>query len=247
MKLFKYILNFFLSLKTTLWLLGLLLVLFFAGAFIMPGNNAFQQLHSTPLFDWIFNQSLKDIWWLWGIIGVLAVIALNTLFCSVESIIKKRKVTHWLLLISPQIIHIGFLFMLLAHLLSAFGASQRNANVMEGSRLMISSDTILKVDKIDIDIDYYGYVSDWKVDVKYISGNDILQADRIMPNTPSVFNGFNVNIRNLKPHPQKIALLQINREPGAMWALAGGILLIIGIVILVAFKRKMIDKVIGDG
>ena len=241
MKIFKNILNFFLSLGTTLWFLGLLLVLFFVGAFIMPGNNAFQQLHSTPLFDWIQKQPLKDIWWLWGIMGVLAIIAVNTLFCSVESIIKKRKVTHWLLLISPQIIHIGFLFMLLAHLLSAFGASQRNANVMEGSRLRISSDTILTIDKINIDIDYYGYVTDWKVDVKYISGNEILQADRIMPNTPSVFNGFNVNIRNLKSYPQKIALLQINREPGAMWALAGGILFIIGIVILISLKRK-IDK-----
>jgi len=241
MNILKNILNFFLSLGTTLWFLGLLLVLFLVGAFIMPGNKAFQQLHSIPLFDWIQKQPLKDIWWLWGIMGVLAVIAVNTLFCSVESIIKKRKVTHWLLLISPQIIHIGFLFMLLAHLLSAFGASQRNANIMEGSRLRISSDTILKVDKINIDIDYYGYVTDWKVDVKYISGNEILQADRIMPNTPSVFRGFNVNIRNLKSYPQKIALLQINREPGAMWALAGGILFIIGIVILVAFKRK-IDK-----
>ncbi len=239
MKFIKYILNFFLSLGTTLWSLGLLLVLFFVGAFIMPGNKAFQQLHSIPLIDWIQKQPVQDIWWLWGIFGVLAVIAVNTLFCSVESIIKKRKVTHWLLLISPQIIHIGFLFMLLAHLLSAFGASQRNANVMEGSRLSISSDTILKVDNIDIDVDYYGYVTDWKVDVTYISGNAILQSDRIMPNTPSVFKGFNVNIRNLKPYPKKIALLQLNREPGAMWALAGGIFFIIGIVILIALKRKI--------
>jgi len=241
MNIFKKILNFFLSLRTTLWFLGLLLVLFFVGAFIMPGNKAFQQLHSIPLFEWIRKQPVKDIWWLWGIIGVLAVIAVNTLFCSIDSIIKKRKVTQWLLLIAPQIIHIGFLFMLLAHLLSAFGASQRNANVMEGSRLSISNDTILKVDNINIDIDYYGYVTDWKVDVTYLSGNEILQTDRIMPNTPSVYRGFNVNIRNLKPYPQKIALLQINREPGAIWALAGGILFTIGIVILIALKRK-IDK-----
>jgi len=241
MNIFKKILNFFLSLRTTLWFLGLLLVLFFVGAFIMPGNKAFQQLHSIPLFEWIRKQPVKDIWWLWGIIGVLAVIAVNTLFCSIDSIIKKRKVTQWLLLIAPQIIHIGFLFMLLAHLLSAFGASQRNANVMEGSRLSISNDTILKVDNINIDIDYYGYVTDWKVDVTYLSGNEILQTDRIMPNTPSVYRGFNVNIRNLKPYPQKIALLQINREPGAIWALAGGILFTIGIVILIALKRR-IDK-----
>ena len=242
MKILKHILHFFLSLRTTLWFLGLLLVLFFVGAFIMPGNTSFQQLHSTPLFDWIRNQPVKEIWWLWGIIGVLAVIAVNTLFCSVESVLKKRKVTQWLLIIAPQIIHIGFLFMLLAHLLSGLGASQRNANVREGARLSISSNTILKIDNINIDIDHYGYITDWKVDVSYLSGNKILQSDRIMPNSPSVFKGFNVNIRNLKPYPQKIALLQINREPGALWALAGGILFIIGIVILIAFKRKIDSK-----
>ena len=235
----KHILNFFLSLRTTLWFLGLLLVLFLIGAFIMPGNNAFQQLHSIPLFDWIQKQPFKDIWWLWGIIGVLAVIAVNTLFCSIDSILKKRKVTHWLLLIAPQIIHIGFLFMLLAHLLSAFGASQNTAVVKEGSMLKLSDKSLLNVDDINIDVDYYGHITGWTVEVHYTNDNHVLQKDKIMPNNPSVFRGMNVNVKNIRPDPGKAALLQISREPGAMWALTGGILFIIGIVILVAFKRKV--------
>ncbi|UCH81723.1 MAG: hypothetical protein JSW20_03645 [Nitrospiraceae bacterium] len=241
MKILRYILNFFLSLNTTLWFLGLLLILFFAGAFIMPGNRAFQQLHSIPLFDWIRKQPVKDIWWLLGIIGVLAVIAVNTIFCSVDSIIRKRKVTHWLLLIAPQIIHTGFIFMLLAHLLSAFGAYQKTAEVRAGTVLKISEGTFLIVDDIDINVDYYGYITAWTVDVTYTKDNQVLQTNSIMPNKPSVFQGFNINVKNIRPDPDKAALLQMNREPGAFWALTGGILFIIGIVILIVLKRK-IDK-----
>jgi hypothetical protein len=48
----------------------------------------------------------------------------------------------------------------------------------------------------------------------------------------------NVNVRDIKPYPQAV-LLQINREPGALWALSGGILFIIGTVTLVLLKIRM--------
>jgi hypothetical protein len=235
----KNIFDFFLSLRTTLWFLGLLIVLFLAGAFIMPGSEEFQKLHFMPLFEWIIKQPFKDIWWLWGIIFVLAVIALNTVFCSFDSLIKKRRVTHWLLLISPQIIHIGFIFMLTAHLLSAFGSYQKTAVVRQGTVMNISGSTQLKVNDINIDVDYYGYITGWTVDVQYTENGRVLQKNRIMPNSPSVFKGLNINVKDVRSVPVKAALLQINREPGALWALAGGILFIIGIVILVALKRKI--------
>ena len=239
MKLLKYISDFFFSLRTTLWLLGIMLVLMLAGAFIMPGNKAFQGLHSTPLFAWIGNQSLQTTWWLWGTIGVLAVMTLNTLFCSIESIVKKRKVTHWLLLISPQIIHIGFLFILLAHLLSGIGAYQQVAPAREGTVLKLSgTDTVLRIKDINIRLDYYGYISDWAVKIEYRNGDKVLQQDIIKPNEPSIYKGLNVNAKNLKPYP-KTALLQLNREPGAFWALVGGIVFMIGIVTLIGLKIRI--------
>jgi hypothetical protein len=239
MKLLKHISDFFFSLRTTLWLLGIMLLLMLAGAFVMPGNKAFQGLHSTPLFEWIGNQSLKTTWWLWGTIGVLAVMALNTLFCSIESIVKKRKVTQWLLLISPQIIHIGFLFILLAHLLSGIGAYQQATPAREGTALKLSgTDTVLRVKDINIRLDYYGYISDWAVTIEYRTGDKVLQEDIIKPNAPSTFQGLNVNVKNLKPYPESV-LLQLNREPGAFWALVGGIVFMIGIVTLIGLKIRI--------
>ena len=239
MTLLKHITDFFFSLRTTLWLLGFSLVFMFAGAFIMPGRSEFQALHSTPLFEWIRNQPLKLTWWLWCLIGLLVVLTVNTLFCSIESIIKKGKVTQWLLLIAPQIIHIGFLFILLAHMLSGIGASQKTAAVNEGSYLKLSGDNILKVKSIDIRLNYYGHIEDWAVTVEYLSNGKMFQKDIIRPNNPSVRMGFNINVKDLRPYPVEAVLLQINREPGAVWALVGSVLFMAGIIILIAFKIKM--------
>ncbi len=236
----RHITNLFFSIRTTLWLLGLMLLLLFAGAFVMPGKKEFQTLHSIPLFDWLQNQNLDITWWLWGLIGILSVMTVNTLFCSVESIVKKRKVTHWLLMISPQIIHIGFLFMLLAHLLSAVGASQSQAVAMEGTVVKLSDNvTSLRVKDINIRQDYHGYVTDWKVGVEYISEGRPFHEDIIKPNTPSVLRGFNINVKDLRAYPSEAILLQINREPGALWALIGGVLFMVGIITLIVLKIRM--------
>ncbi|MBI5409516.1 MAG: hypothetical protein HZA14_09140 [Nitrospirae bacterium] len=157
--LLKHLLEFFLSLRTTLWFLGGLLFLLLAGAFVMPGQEEFQYLHSMPLFEWLQKQPFRITWWLWGVIAVLSILTVNTLFCSIESIFKKRKVTQWLLLISPQIIHIGFLFMLLAHLLSALGGSQEFAAAREGSLIKIDGDDqLLRVGSINTRFDYINQI-----------------------------------------------------------------------------------------
>ena len=235
----KKIIEFFTSLRTSLWLLGLLLLLFFAGAVIMPGRPEFRDIHSAPLFQWLREQPAGATWWLWGMIGVLAILTVNTLLCSAESLVAKRKVTRFLLLISPQVIHAGFLFMLLAHLMSAAGASQELAVATEGSDIRISGDdTVIRIRDIDIDLDYYGYISDWKVELEYISGGRVLKSDTVRPNSPSVRMGYNINIKDLMAHPRKAVLLQINRDPGALWALTGGILFMAGIISLIILRIR---------
>jgi hypothetical protein len=136
--------------------------------------------------------------------------------------------------------HIGFLFLLFAHLLSAVGAYQKLAVAEEVSQLRISSDnTVLKIKDINISLDYYGYINDWEVDVEYISGGKVFRIDTIRPNDPSFQMGFNINVKNLRPSPREAVLLQINKEPGAFWALVGGILSMVGIVTLIILKIKV--------
>ncbi len=236
---FKSAIKILFSLRITLWLLGLVLAMFLAGAFLMPGKRAFQSIHDTPMFDWLTQQPFGVTWWLWCSIGLLGILAVNTVLCSVESIVKKKKTTRWLLLISPQIIHAGFLFILLAHLLSAAGASQTLRVAGEGTLVRLPQEkAFLEIEKIQFRTTPPGYISDWTVLVKYSVNGRPVSRDSIKPNKPVLLNGLNIIVKDIRAFPHKAVLLQVTREPGAFWALAGGMLTITGIVILIILRIR---------
>lgn len=237
----RAVIGFFVSLKTSLWLLCLIIVLLLAGAFIMPGERAFQSIHSMPLIEWMGEQPVKSTWWLWASMGLLCVLAANTLLCSIDSIAKKRKVTQWMLLISPQIVHIGFLFMLIAHLASAVGGFKTFAVAAEGTPLEMPDNSVVQIKKIAMSFDSYGYLSDWAVDVEYWYNGQVMKNDRLMPNKPVFHKGVGVYVKDLRAFPSKMVLLEVSREPGATWALVGSILFMTGTIALLFFKMKRED------
>ncbi len=235
----KQALRFLLSLRTAVVLLCTLILLLLAGAFIMPVREEFQKIHETPMLIWLKAQPLGITWWLWGALIILALLTANTFFCSVESVIRKRKGTQWLLLISPQVIHIGFLFILLAHLFSSLGGYKSYAGAREGTYLDIDNTTALQVRNIQISLTPDGYIADWAVDVAYVAAGKVLQQDRLLPNKPSIFRGTGIYARDFRVYPEKAVLLEISREPGARWALIGGILFMAGTITLLLMKIKM--------
>ncbi|HUO78427.1 MAG TPA: hypothetical protein VMU21_12715 [Thermodesulfovibrionales bacterium] len=234
----RAVIGFFVSLKTSLWLLCLVTVLLFAGAFIMPGEKAVQSIHSMPLLEWMREQPVKSTWWLWSSMGLLLVLAANTLVCSIDSIAKKRKVTQWMLLISPQIVHIGFLFMLIAHLVSAVGGFKTFAVAAEGTSLEMPDNSVLQIKGIAMSFDSYGYLYDWSVDVEYRDNGQVLKKERLLPNKPVFLKGVGVYVKDLRAFPKKMVLLEVSREPGAVWALVGGILFMTGTIALLVLKMK---------
>ena len=59
-----------------------------------------------------------------------------------------------------------------------------------------------------------------------------------MPNKPSIYKGLGVYVKDLRAYPEKMVLLELSREPGAVWALIGGILFMIGTIMLIILKWK---------
>jgi len=239
---FKRFIGLLLSLKTSIWLLCLLAAMLFAGAFIMPAEVAFQSVHSMPLLKWMEQQPLKVTWWLWGSVILLCALAANTLFCTVDSLIRKRRVTQWLLLISPQIIHAGFLFMLLAHLLSSLGGFKSFEVAMEGRRISMPDNSELEIRQIHLSVDPYGHLIDWRVDVGYLINGEMVGEDLLRPNKPIFRNGVGFYVKDLRALPYKMILIEVSREPGAVWALAGGILFMTGILTLIVLRMKREPK-----
>lgn len=240
------ILNVFLSLRTAIWLIMALLCLFFYGAFVMPVHEEFRALHTVPLFQWMTENSPGITWWLWAALGVISLLTANTLLCSIESVVKKKSARQWLLVISPQVVHIGFLFILLAHLLSGYSSFRGTAVVYENSGLRLPNGNSVIFKKIDADMDPRGYMKDWSADIEYYKDGRFFRADRISPNNPSLQDDFGVYIKNVQFQPYPAAMIEVSREPGAVWALIGGILFMLGMTTLLLFKIKK-EEAMGDG
>ncbi len=180
-------------------------------------------------------------WWLWSAIGVISLLTANTLLCSIESVVKKRSARQWMLVISPQVAHIGFLFILLAHLLSAYSSFRGTAVVYENSGLRLPNGSEVVFRKIDADMDPMGYIKDWSVAVEYFERGRSLGGDRIRPNNPSFREGFGIYIKDVQLQPYPAAMVEVSREPGAVWALIGGLLFMAGMIMLLLFKIKKED------
>lgn len=235
----KKILEFFISLRTAIWLLIALICILLFGSLVMPNHEEFLALHTTALFDWMQEMPAGITWWLWVCIGLLGLLTANTIVCSIESIILKRESRQWLLIISPQIMHIGFLFILLAHLLSSYGSFKGITYAYQGSVFQLPNTLEVRFNNVSADVDAAGYVKDWSADIEYSKDGKTLSQDRILPNSPSFKEGIGIYIKTVRVAPFPVAMIEISREPGAPWALAGGVLFMAGMFILLFFRVKL--------
>ena len=234
----KKALDFFLSLRTAIWLLLALLCILFYGSLLMPVREEFQTLHAVPLFQWMTENPLGVVWWLWAAMGVLSLLTANTLLCSIESVLNKRGAKNLLLVLSPQVIHIGFLFVLLAHLLSSYGSSRDTGFVAKGSAVTLADGTSVRFEEIKAEADPSGYISDWSAEISYLREGARFRSDVIKPNSPSFHGGFGIYIKTVRLQPFPAALIEVSRDPGALWALIGGILFLAGMSTLLALKIR---------
>ncbi len=241
MNIAKKTLDFFLSLRTGLWLLLTLLCILLYGSFMMPLKEEFQTLHVMPLFKWMTENSLGVVWWLWASVVALSLLTANTLLCSIESVFKKRGAKNLLLVLSPQVIHIGFLFVLLAHLLSSYGSSRETGFVANGTVVPLANGISVLFEEIKADADSSGDIIDWSAGISYLREGTRFKRDIIRPNSPSFQGGFGIYIKTVRFQPYPVALIEVSRDPGALWALVGGILFLAGMTTLLAVKIKRED------
>lgn len=222
------------SLRLSLWLIAAELGLLLAGAVQMPAMSQYSALNSMALFEWMRQAPLRASWWLWASVAVMSLMTLNTLICSAESIIRKRQGRQWLLTLSPQLIHIGFLLMLAGHLVSAAGAVHLEGIMAEGSTIKLPSGQYLRLGKVSLAISPQGYPLDWWADLEYYSPRgDLVKRGRAAPNSPSFSEGMGIYI---KQAAYGKARMEVHREPGAPWALLGGALFTLGTIALAALK-----------
>ena len=232
--------KFFLSLKTSVWILTALVCFFFVGSYLMPlHRDVFGPMNDDILFQWTKHIAVNHggyTWWFFAAVAGLILLTINTLVCSIAAVRGKWSRDGFLLRISPQIVHAGFLFILLGHLLGAAGGYRISGLMPEGAYAPLPDDLSLRLHRIRVETDARGFMTDWSADVSIYEGNDPVKTGSLGPNAPVFYAGIGVYLKSLDTSRGPAAVLLITKDPGALYALAGGILFMFGMIILLFLK-----------
>ena len=153
-----------------------------------------------------------------------------------QSVRGKWSRSDLLLRISPQVIHIGFLFILLAHLLGAGWGYKLSGMMPEGAYAPLPEDLALRLNKIHVQTDALGFMTDWYIEASLYENNHLVRSGTLGPNSPLFYGGTGIYLKSLNFDRGPAALLLIAKDPGAIWALVGGVLFTLGSVTLLALK-----------
>lgn len=211
------------SVKTASFLTFLLILILVIGGIVMPASERYSVMNEKPLFDWLTEEPIAVTWWLWLSIVILAFLCLNTAFCTIDSLIKKTEGKDIILRISPQVIHIGFGLIIFAHLLTAMYDTHYFLVAAEGDTIRVEGTKMVTLSKIIFNLKA-GYITDMKLQVV----TDNQESLQISPNNPIRAGNSWIYLKNLLFKGSPLAVIEISRDPGAVWALTGGILFAIG-------------------
>lgn len=222
------------SLTFGLWLLCGVMLFLAAGSFLQGEGSI---INEVALYDWIREVPLRESWWLWGAIALIALLAINTLLCSIESLRNKWDKGSFLVRIAPQLMHLGFLFIMIAHMQSAYGGFKQAMQVEPGSTITFPDGSTVVFTDFAATYSKMGMPTDYSATLECKSSGKRVTAI-ISPNHPFFHLGHGVYIKMPAPPEIKGALVEVHKEPGAMMALTGGAVFTIANIILLARRRE---------
>lgn len=228
------------SLELSLGLLALVCISMAAGSFSLSGEYA-AAINSMPLMTWLREVPFSISWWLWITVVILVLLALNTVCCSSETLWSRRNTNDVSALLAPQLIHAGFLLIVLAHLGSALWSVHHSLEAGEMTLAVLPDGSRFGVAAITVTTTPEGMPTGFSCEL----APDLSRPDvriTISPNHPWFSNGYGVYLKQADAYPYKRALLEIHREPGAGMALAGAIVFTIGNILLVMVRSRHQDK-----
>ena len=233
----KKIWTLLISLEIGLVLLALVCCVLAAGSFVLSGEIA-GSLNSMPLFTWMLEFPFRYTWWLWLTIGFLALLVLNTLCCSTDSILQRFRRNAILAWLPPQLVHVGFLLIVLAHLQSSLMGFKGSIDVMEGGGFQMPDGTAVQVAQVGALFSSTGGGMPIGYKARLVSENTGPGGVTISPNHPWFVNGYGVYIKHAEPGQPPVAFLEVHREPSAALALAGALLFFMGNAALLYTRSK---------
>ncbi len=221
------------SLTLGLWLLGGTMLFLAIGSFLQGEGST---INEVPLFLWLREVPVRESWWLWVSLLFLALLALNTVLCSIDSLSAKWQRGSFLARLAPQAMHLGFLLIMVAHLQSAAGSFKQAVQVGPGSGITFPDGSSVVFTDFNATYSPMGMPTSLSATFSYPKGGGAASAT-ISPNHPFFYQGHGIYVKDVAPPPMKAALVEVHKEPGAGMALAGGLIFTVANVVLL-FRRR---------
>jgi cytochrome c biogenesis factor len=221
--------DFLLSLKTAFGLFLASIAICVTGSLILPANLAFfSGIDDTPLFRWLSDAGEPGLtWWIYVMIAMMGVLALSTIICTADALLKMRG-KNLIAKLSPQVMHAGILLVLLGHLLSASMGSKADVLIRKGEVKPLSGGVEILLNDVGVETDEAGYYTDWMADIWYFEKGKKVAEEILRPAHPLYFGGLGLYFKTINVEDNPSALIRVCRDPGALWALLGGALVGIG-------------------
>lgn len=211
-----------------------LVMLFMAIGSFASGEQS--GINDMALLAWLRLAPLRFSWWLWIVLALLVVLTINTIVCSFETIRSRYANRSLLRLLAPQLMHAGFLLIVLAHLLSASGSSKEGGRVVEGMTVTLPDNSQLQFTSISGEVGSYGMPTAYQSSIIH-TVNNRRQSATISPNHPYFYNGYGLYLKQVEFSPRPSAVVELHREPGASAALAGALIFTAGNLMLLFLRR----------
>lgn len=227
----RTLLNIFLSLKTAFGFFLFFVAVMLYGSLSLPNNLAFfSGIDDAPLFRWLAEaKGYGTTWWIYAMILGFTLFAVNTLVCTGDVLLFRLGRRALIAKLSPQVMHIGVLFAMLGHLLTASLGVKMDIDLKQGEAKEVSGNAAIALDGVRVQEDANGYVVDWEATVRWVEDGLPSEARSLRPVHPLYVGGYGLYSKSVNIDKNgSSALIRVSRDPGAPWALLGGVLLCIG-------------------
>lgn len=246
------------SLWTLEVLIALTVAICLAGSLMLPTHLAlFSGIDDTPLFQWLAETGSPDsTWWIYAMMACLGVLSLATFLCTVDALIKAAGRKDFLHRLYPQMMHMGVLLVMAGHLLTAWLGVKQDLPLMKGQSAILKGGIEVTLTSVGLDADMgskdgkkKGYYDDWIARLNFSKDGVSISEAIIKPVQPVTMEGNTLLFKSITLPPRDSgksasALLRVVRDPGALWALAGGIVLVLGGAGFISTRGRMFQQ--GD-
>ena len=231
-------LRFFLSIKTSLWLTGISIVIFLIGSVYIPRNlDVFSGINETPLFKWLSQNAgdLDKLLWIYILLVLMLLICINMFVCAIDTIMRKISWKVLVEVLSPQILHIGVMFVLFGHLISASTGYKQD--------IPMDMNTTLAIKGFNVSIHNIEFLKKqdedstrWRIHLKI---NDNLHL--LEPARPSFYKGVGFFTKSVEQKKMRIIIGMVY-DPGVLWEIIGAVVFVIGAFGIFYLRFRYNDK-----